>query len=117
VATIGGGSTGISTPEGVALDASGRVYVANYGASNVLVFGSNPVGSVTSAPVATIGGGSTGISYPVGVALDASGRVYVSNYNVSVTTYAANPIGSVTTAPLFTVTDSAFYNQRGIAVH
>jgi len=68
LATIGGGSTGINTPQCVALDASGKIYVANYG-NTVTVYAANPSGNVTSAPVATYGGGSTGLNFPYGVAI------------------------------------------------
>jgi len=70
IATIGGGSTGISLPAAVGLDANGLIYVANdYPSSNVLVFAANPTGNVTTAPIATYGGGSTTISFPRGVAV------------------------------------------------
>ena len=103
LATIGGGSTGISGPQGVALDSSGKVYVTN-GNNTVTVYAANPSGNVTSAPLATIGGGSTGISSPDGVAFDGSGQIYVANFgNSTVTVYAANPSGNVTNAPLATI--------------
>jgi sugar lactone lactonase YvrE len=105
LATIGGGSTGISAPVGIALDASGRIYIANNGTSMVTVYAANPVGNVTTPPVATIGGGSTGIFNPLGMTLDGSGRVYVANYGSdSILMFAANPVGNVTTTPLSTIT-------------
>ena len=65
LATIGGGSTGVSSPTGVVLDSSGRIYIANDGASTVTVYAANPSGAVTSAPVASI----TGVSAIWGLAI------------------------------------------------
>ena len=62
-------STGINPPSGVALDSSGKVYVANYGNNTVTVYAANPSGSVTSVPLATIGDGSKGILGFSGVAV------------------------------------------------
>ncbi len=63
--------TGLSGPYGVAVDASGRVYVAERGNGAVRVY----------HPNGTQAGELPGqFSQPVGVAVDASGRVYVADY-------------------------------------
>jgi DNA-binding beta-propeller fold protein YncE len=104
LATIGGGSTGLSSPYGVKLDAGGKIYVNNYGSNTVTVYAANPSGTLNEAPLATIGGGSTALSGPAAVAIDTSGKIYVENYNNStLTVYAANPSGNVTSAPLATI--------------
>ena len=87
--TIGGGSSGINGPAAVALDANGKVYVANSGSSTLTVYAANPSGSVSSAPLATA---TDGIDSPQGVVLDGTGRVYVSNGGTpSVTVYSPYP--------------------------
>ena len=102
-ATIGGSSTGLSAPEGIALDSTtGNIYVAdygdgNYGSGRVLVF--PPLGSSTGplneAPTATIYGSNTGLDYAVGIALDSSRNIYVADPgNESVFVYPA--LGSST---------------------
>jgi sugar lactone lactonase YvrE len=102
-ATIGGSSTGLSAPEGIALDSTtGNIYVAdygdgNYGSGRVLVF--PPLGSSTGplneAPTATIYGSNTGLDYAVGIALDSSRNIYVADPgNGSVFVYPA--LGSST---------------------
>ena len=94
VTTLAGSGTARSTngtgtaasfyyPSGVAVDASGNVYVADYG--------SNLIRKITSEGVVTIFAGSgmqgktngTGIDAsfngPIGVAVDASGNLYVAD--------------------------------------
>ncbi len=79
-ATIAGTNTGLSGPEGIALDAAGRIYVAN------LVGGSSGTGSITvypsgssgnAAPAVTIAGALTALQGPQSVAVDTSGNIYV----------------------------------------
>jgi hypothetical protein len=73
VVTLGGEST-FSQPQGVAVDSTGNVYVAD--TLNSLVR-EMPPGCATSACVTTIGGGFSG---PAGVALDASDNIYIADY-------------------------------------
>jgi hypothetical protein len=104
--TISGSQTGFNgsgSPLGIALDASGRIYVtddATSGFDSVIVFGADPVGTLDEAPLATITGSNTGLSSPYDVAVDGSGKIYVANANGnSVTVYAANPSGTMNEAP------------------
>ncbi len=96
--------TGIVAPIGIAVDSSGKIYVANgagydpntgaFSAATVTVYpaGSNSAGM---PPSATIGGSNTGLSYPVGIALDGSARIYVANdNNNTVTVYPAGSNGN-----------------------
>ncbi|HYB90849.1 MAG TPA: NHL repeat-containing protein [Candidatus Binataceae bacterium] len=59
-------STGLSHPQGIALDSSGNIYVANTGNFTVTVYppftGSTFVGTVNQAPIATINTGFVGNS-------------------------------------------------------
>jgi 6-phosphogluconolactonase (cycloisomerase 2 family) len=105
-ATIAGSNTGLNIPIAVALDAAGRIYVANLGGT-VTVYPANPVGTMNEAPVATItvlppGGGSL-----EAIAIDPSGRVYVSSGGAitGISVFAANPVGSVS-APVATIDGS-----------
>ncbi len=81
-ATISGSNTVLNTPEGIVLDSSRNIYVADDGPSyngpgSVFVF---PAGSNgNAAPIATISGSNTGLSSPFGVALDSSGNIYVAD--------------------------------------
>jgi sugar lactone lactonase YvrE len=114
LATITGSNTGLADPEGLAVDATGRIYVVANSASNysVTVYAANPSGTLNEAPLATITGSNTGLNVPAGVALDSSGRIYVTNDDIggnaqSVTVYPANPSGTLNEAPLATITGGA----------
>jgi DNA-binding beta-propeller fold protein YncE len=79
--------TGFTAPWGVAVDASGKIHVANLGN------GFSGTGSVTSytATGTPTSPTITGLDYPFGLAVDASGKIYVANYgNNTVTTYSAD---------------------------
>ncbi|MGA7522641.1 MAG: hypothetical protein WBW84_09165 [Acidobacteriaceae bacterium] len=67
---LGGGYSG---PEGMAVDASGNVYVADAGNRAVKEM---PPGCTSSVCVSTLGGG---FNSPYGVAVDGSGDVYVAD--------------------------------------
>ena len=59
--TIAGNMTGLNVPEGIALDSSGNIYVANLGGFSVTEYppfnGSTFVGTINQAPIATINTG------------------------------------------------------------
>ena len=69
--TLGGG---FNIPEGLAVDGSGNVYVADRSNNAVKEM---PAGCASSSCVTTLGGG---FSQPIGVAVDGSGNVYVADY-------------------------------------
>lgn len=58
-------------PDSIAVDSSGTIYVADYGANQV----KRLVVSAGTATVTTVG---TGISHPTGVAVDPAGDVYIA---------------------------------------
>jgi hypothetical protein len=64
------GSTELQTPEGLALDAAGDLFVANWAANNVLEL---PAGSSTPKVVLS------GLDGPADVALDPKGDLFVAN--------------------------------------
>jgi hypothetical protein len=131
ISTITGSSTGLNFPYGIALDSTGKIYVANLAVaattSSITVYAANPSGTLNEAPLATISGSSTGLVAPTAVALDASGKIYVANANSSITVYGPNPSGTLNEAPIATIAGSntglsssnAFLNmqQITIAVH
>jgi sugar lactone lactonase YvrE len=112
LATIYGIFIGLNNPSGVALDASGKIYVANNalagsgGIPSITVYAANPSGMLVEAPLATISGGATGLSGADNLGLDASGKIYVAVPNNSITVYAANPSGTLNEAPLATIIGS-----------
>jgi CSLREA domain-containing protein len=70
ITALGGG---FSYPDSVAVDASGNVYLADYGPNAVYEI---PAGCASSSCVTRLGGG---FLEPLGVAVDASGNVYVAD--------------------------------------
>lgn len=62
---------GLSSPVGMAYDAGGALYVANWSAGNVVRF--SPKGARTVF--------ASGLSGPSGLAISAKGDVYVASYN------------------------------------
>jgi sugar lactone lactonase YvrE len=111
VATIVGSNTGEDNPIGIALDASGKIYVANFGQyapaiQSITVYAANPTGTLNEAPLATIAGSNTALINPTAVAIDATGKVYVGNAGASITVYAANPSGALNEAPIAKISGS-----------
>ena len=95
--SIAGAATGLAAPKGVAVDPSGRLYVANVSAGTVTEYAPGDTGNV--APAATI----TGLDEPYSVALDAAGRLYVTNVGDNqVDVFAPGASGAAT--PLSTIT-------------
>lgn len=68
-------NTGLNYPLGIALDQSGKVYVANKNSNSVSVF------SGPNSLVKTITGGS--LNAPFGLTVDAANNLYVANYSGS----------------------------------
>ena len=89
-------TTGLSFPEGMAVDSSGNIYVADPSRSSVSVY---PAGSNgNAAPLATISGGSTKLSYPIGVAVDSGGYIYVADYGAA-SVFVYPPLASLGSPP------------------
>jgi hypothetical protein len=110
-AWITGPNTGLRDPYGIAVDAQGSVYVANFeggasGSGNVTIYPAGSNGDVK--PSATIAGNATLMRQPYGLALDSSGSILVANYfggpagTRSITVYRSGSKGDV--APIRTIT-------------
>jgi len=89
-AVIKGSHTGLFSPEAVAVDQSGDIYVVNGGRKkctrnscgptrpgSVSVYAPGSNGDVK--PVARISGADTRLEFPSGIALDSNGNIYVLN--------------------------------------
>jgi len=113
LSTITGSNTNFGSPDGIALDAAGKIYVANVNGVGITVYAAGATGNV--APVATISGSNTGINSAAGVALDATGNIYVVNSTgPSVTVYAPGTNGNI--APIATISGSSTTLVHPIAV-
>jgi hypothetical protein len=103
-AVISGPSTALASPQAVALDGSGNIYVANdgpmkcsrgcgcfpIGAGSITVYPPGSNGDVM--PIRTIAGAATGIAFPYRITLDSNGNIYVLN---------ATGFGFVCVGPVF----------------
>jgi hypothetical protein len=97
--SIGGNSTGIAAPGGVALDSQSHVYVSEPASNRILIFEPRPGTQHNSAPIRTIAGSNTLLNRPTGMALDGQGNLFVVNLgNDSITVYA--PTASGNAAPM-----------------
>jgi streptogramin lyase len=103
-AASGSITTGLSSPQGIAIDAGGNLYVANASNNTVTVY---PPGSAT--PSLTL---SQDLTTPAAVAVDSHGNVWVSNqlgsYEGSVVEF---PAGQTTPSTVITG-----LNPLGVAV-
>ncbi len=91
---IKGPKTGLRTPQGVAVDGGGSIYVANFLGNSITVYARGANGDV--APVRTIAGTNTGLAWPAGVTLDFRGNLYVANVQPnSILVFAPGANGNV----------------------
>lgn len=70
--SLGPLATGVSMPNGLALDAAGNVYVAAAGTTSINEYSPAGVSRGTFA--------STGLNNPMGLAFDTAGNLYVANF-------------------------------------
>jgi len=79
LATIGSAGSGngqFSDPEGIAVDSSGNIYVADSGNNRVEVFDKN---GVYQSQFGTRGSGNGQFQYPSSIAFGAGGKIYVTD--------------------------------------
>lgn len=74
----------LNTPTGIAIDAIGNIYVADYNSQRIRII--TPSGNINtfagggSSQADGVAATSAGLSYPNGVAVDQLGNVYISDY-------------------------------------
>lgn len=116
---LAGDQTGLTGPVSVALDSTGRLYVAcDHPERAVNVYAADWYDSVSGdiAPVARLNGDSTGLTSPVGVALDSSDNVYTVNSDSIVMHTQAQMNGD--NAPTKTITgpETGLFRSRSITI-
>ena len=85
-ARIAGSRTGLKSPNGVAVDSHGYIYVANEsrepeGTDSITVYSPGSTGNAT--PVRVISGPATKLASPGGIAVDSSGNIFVTSLNLA----------------------------------
>ena len=122
-----GTAASFNYPKGIAVDAAGNVYVADY--NNHKIRKVSPLGVVStlagSGIVGSINGVGTAASfnYPNGISVDATGNVYVAEANNNLIRIIS-PLGVVSTlagsgssgALDGTVSSASFYSPMGVSV-
>jgi hypothetical protein len=94
LATIAGAKTGLSWPDGAAVNGARDLFVTNGSmSSTVLEFAPGANGNVS--PIAAIEGPKTQLSSPVGIAIDSSGDIWVFNFGGTITEYPPGSTGNV----------------------
>lgn len=96
-----GGAARFDFPQGIAVDQSGNIYVADAGNATIRKITSNGVVTTLAGRVGESGsadgtGGAARFSFPQGVAVDKDGNVYISDEN-NHTIRKITPAGAVTT--------------------
>jgi hypothetical protein len=119
VQSIGGPSTLLDSPFGIAVDSARNIYVANYPsgsqAGSITIYSTDSDGN--AAPARVITGSATKLNYPAAVAVDAVGTVYVANYfGNNVTVYAPGTNGDVAPARTIGGGNTRIKLPLGIAV-
>ncbi|MDG2305959.1 MAG: NHL repeat-containing protein [Candidatus Binatia bacterium] len=99
----GSSSAGLNSPEGVAVDSGGSVWVADTANHRVLKFSSVVTGAASSLQIGGPGAASTTtLSSPTDVAFDSSGRLFVADKGFSrVLTYATPLVGGKAASIVF----------------
>jgi sugar lactone lactonase YvrE len=119
--TLSATAGSLSNPEGLAVDASGTLWVANEFNSTVVAFSPSQLGATGSpTPAVTLSAtGAGSLSAPEGLAFDASGRLWVANLgNSTVVAFTASQFGangSPTPAVTLSASGSSLNSPQGLA--
>jgi hypothetical protein len=95
---ITGNVTGLSSPQGIAVDNAGNMWVTNVGTSTITEYPAGSTGNV--APTNTVQGNATFLSAPVGITFNANGDMFVVNSqpdttgNYEILEFGPNPSGN-----------------------
>jgi hypothetical protein len=95
---ISGNVTGLSSPQGIAVDNAGNMWVTNTTTSSITEYSAGSTGNV--APINTVQGNATSLSSPVGIVFNANGDMFVVNSATDGTgfyeilEFGPNPVGN-----------------------
>jgi hypothetical protein len=106
--------TGINGSSGIAVDAGGKIYVANQSDNSIGIYASGTYGS--KFPTATIAGDKTGMLNPFSIGLDSIGNIAVLNRDNAITMYPAGSAGDVMPSATIDVGNGGKTSPTAIAV-
>ncbi|MFM8827702.1 MAG: hypothetical protein ACKOGE_00230, partial [Actinomycetota bacterium] len=111
--TIGGNLTSISNPHGVAVDSSGRMYLANQGGVVNVYQWANSGNVARTAGVPNPAGTNT----PLGVFVNSDDHVWVAYNSGHVAEFGPNPGNGATPLRVIDAREAGAYNSiRGVVV-
>jgi sugar lactone lactonase YvrE len=118
--TLSASSGSLISPNGLAFDASGNLWAANFNGSSVVEFSVSQLASSGSpTPAVTISSSSGSLSGPDGLAFDASGNLWVANGDdSSVVEFTSSQLaasGSPTPAVTLSATAGSLSGPIGLA--
>ena len=103
-------ASSLSKPAAIAVDASGKLYIADTGNNRVVI---EPVGGSTAVGQETVIG--AGLNAPAGVAVDQNGNVYIANTGAN-TALKATLSGTSYSAPAAVATTATLASVAGVAL-
>lgn len=115
------GSGSLASPGGIAFDASGALWVADYNNSTVVKFLPSQLGATASpTPNVIISASGGSLSYPNNVAFDSNGNLWVSNDSAgntgTVVRFDTSQLGGGSPAPAATIASTSLGgNPAGLA--
>jgi len=106
---------GLDVPNSMAFDASGDLWVANFGNRTVVEYTQGNTGSNPAVPAVTItSDGSASLNSPAGLAVDAAGDVWVANdLSNTVVEYARGRLASGPLVPTVTISSDRSQSLSG----
>jgi hypothetical protein len=119
---IAGSATGLASPEGIALDAAGNLYIANVSTNTITVYAAGASGN--APPLRTIRGAETLLDYPMGLAVDGAGYLYVGTgdsdedpgTHIPVLVFAPNAHGDAAPRAVIKVRGNGLAVPSGVAI-
>src|SRR5208282_321840 len=121
IGILHGDLTMLSFPAGIALDATGNIYVTNdaddLNGDRVTIYPAQSTGNMT--PSAVIVGSNTGLAFPAGIAVDSAGNIYVANAATdAITEFPPGLTGTVNPTPSNTISgpNTGLNTPYGIAI-
>lgn len=116
--TAGATITGLTSPYGMAFDASGNLWVSSVGTTYGVVTEYSASSLASGTPTAVTSFTTVG-STTAGIAFDSSGNLWVTNYGLDlVTEYEASTLGSSTPTrgtSIILAEGATFYGSSGLA--